>query len=172
MLFLKAAAVAPGVIVHELGHATFCHLAGVPIRRIMLFRIGSPAGFVTHALPPLLRQQVLIAFGPLLLNSAVGCLVMIAAWRVIGARVSWWWLPLAALLSWLGLSVLVESWPSSGDARALHQVTVRHLRSGNVGAVLALPVAWLLIAANWTRRVLGHWLYAAAFAWLARGLAL
>ncbi|MCC7106585.1 MAG: DUF3267 domain-containing protein [Chloroflexi bacterium] len=170
-MMLKAALVAPGVIVHEFAHATFCRLAGVPIRRMTLFRIGSPAGFVTHALPPLLRQQLLIASGPLFLNTSLGVLALVFAWRLATLPLTVWSGLSIPLLFWLGVSILLESWPSGGDAHALQRVAVAHARCANVLAVLVLPLAWLLLMVNLSRRLWGHWAYALAMVWLARSLA-
>lgn len=142
------------------------------MRQVTLFRLGTPAGFVTHAVPGLLRQQLLIASGPLLVNTAAGLVALTVAWRLMTPPHAWWSWPATVVLVWLGLSVLLEAWPSAGDARALCRVAAMQARGANPGVVLALPLAWALLGLNWTRQVRGHWLYAGALAWLARGLAL
>src|SRR6478736_4018077 len=70
-LALKVLAIAPGVAIHELGHVLLCRLSGVAVRRTVLFQVGTPAGFVTHAAPRLLRQHLAISSGPLLVSSAL-----------------------------------------------------------------------------------------------------
>ena len=50
---------------------------------------------------------------------AVGVLALLTAWRVSSGSAPWWALPVALALFWLGISLLLESWPSAGDARAL-----------------------------------------------------
>lgn len=154
-------AVAPGVAVHELGHLLLCRVSGVRVRQVVLFRIGSPAGFVAHAAPRLLRQHLAISSGPLLVSSSLATALFAAATRLAFARPAAWW-PAAALMAlWLGCSVALEAWPSSGDAQALGRSASAQLRQWNPGALVALPLAWLLLAANRSRRVGGHWLYAA-----------
>jgi hypothetical protein len=154
-------AVAPGVAVHELGHLLLCRLSGVPVRQVVLFRVGSPAGFVSHAAPRLLRQQVAIAGGPLLVSSFLAAALFAAAARLALAHPGPWW-PAGALVGlWLGWSIGVEAWPSTGDASALRRLAVQQLRRLNPAAMPALLLGWTLACANASRRFRGHWLYAA-----------
>src|SRR5712691_1194106 len=118
-LLLKAAAVAPGVAVHEMGHVLLCRLSGVPIRQVVLFRIGNPAGFVSHAAPRLLRQHLAIASGPLIVSSALALACFSSAVRLWLAQTAPQWPWLALIGFWLGWSIALEAWPSAGDARAL-----------------------------------------------------
>jgi hypothetical protein len=161
---LTILAVAPGVIVHELGHLLLCLLSGVAVRQVVLFRIGSPAGFVAHAAPRLLRQHLAISSGPLILASALALSLFVLVLRLISTRPGYWW-PLAALIGiWLGWSIALEAWPSSGDAAALRRSATLQLRQLNPGATLALPLAWLLLLVNAARRLRAHWLYAGLLA--------
>ena len=162
---------APGVVVHELGHLLLCRLSGVPVRRVVLFRIGSPAGFVAHAAPRLLRQHLAISSGPLLVSSAVATGLLALAVHLVRAQPTAWWPGGVLLASWLGWSVALEAWPSGGDAQALRRTAAAQLRQWNPGALLALPLSWLLLAANGSRRLGGHWLYAALLAATAWRLA-
>lgn len=151
---------APGVAVHELGHLLLCRISGVAVRQVVLFRIGSPAGFVAHAAPRLLRQHLAISSGPLLVSSALATALFVAATRLAFGRPAPWW-PAGALVAlWLGCSVALEAWPSNGDAQALSRSAAAQLKQWNPGALVALPFAWLLLAANRSRRLGGHWLYA------------
>jgi hypothetical protein len=158
---------APGVAIHELGHVLLCRLSGVAVRQVVLFRIGSPAGFVTHAAPRLLRQHLAISSGPLLVSSSLATTLFALAIRLVLERPGWWWAPASVLALWLGCSTAIEAWPSSGDARALRRSASVQLRQLNPGALLALPLSWGLLAANVTRRFGGHWVYAALLAVLA-----
>lgn len=163
-VMLKALAVAPGVAVHELGHLALCRLSGVPVRQVVLFRVGTPAGFVSHAAPRLLRQHLAIASGPLVVSSALALACFAFGVHLWVGRPGLLW-PLALLLAlWLGWSIALEAWPSAGDARALRQSATGQLRQCNPGALLALPLAWILLGLNLTRRLGGHWLYAALLA--------
>jgi hypothetical protein len=168
---LTILAVAPGVVVHELGHLLLCVLSGVRVRQVVLFRVGSPAGFVAHATPRLLRQHVAISSGPLILASVCALSLFVVVLRAIVTRPGPWW-PLVALLGiWLGWSIALEAWPSSGDAAALRRSATAQLREMNPGATLALPLAWMLLVVNASRRLRGHWLYAGLLALAAYRLA-
>lgn len=157
-------ALAPGVIVHELGHVLLCRLSGVAVRQVVLFQVGNPAGFVTHAAPRLLRQALAISSGPLLVNTLLALALFGTAARLLVVRPSPWW-PVGVVLGvWLGLSCALEAWPSRGDAQALRRSAVANLRQIHVLALPALLLAWLLLAVDASRRVGGHWLYAAALA--------
>jgi hypothetical protein len=142
----------------------------VAVRRIVLFQIGTPAGFVTHAAPRLLRQHLAIASGPLLLSSLLATGLFALAARLLLARPAPWW-PLGLGLGlWLGWSIALEAWPSVGDARALQRSATAQLRQLNLAAPLALLLAWALLAANASRRLGGHWLYAGVLALAAMRL--
>jgi hypothetical protein len=162
--------VAPGVAVHELGHWLLCQVSGVAVRQVVLFRVGSPAGFVTHAAPRLLRQHLAIASGPLFISTILAAILFQQAGHLALLRSTPWWPLLALLTAWLGWSIALESWPSTGDAQALRRSAAAHLRRLNLAALLALPLAWLLLGANCSRRLGGHWLYAGLVA--AVGLSL
>lgn len=163
-MILKVLVVAPGVVVHELGHLLLCRLSGVEVRQVVLFRIGSPAGFVAHATPRLLRQHLAISSGPLVVSSTLALLLFCLVGKLSSLRPGPWW-PAAALLGlWLGWSIALEAWPSCGDAQALRRSAARQLRAWHVGAGLAWAVACFLLAVNAARRVRGHWLYAALLA--------
>lgn len=158
---LRILLVAPGVAVHELGHWLLCQLSGVAVRQVVLFRIGSPAGFVTHAAPRLLRQQLAIASGPLFLSTLLALSLFQLAARLALLRPTPWWLALGAVVAWLGWSIALEAWPSTADAQALARTARAHLRQFNAAALVALPLAWLLLGACASRRLGGHWMYAA-----------
>jgi hypothetical protein len=160
-LTLRILLVAPGVAVHELGHWLLCQLSGVAVRQVVLFRIGSPAGFVTHAAPRLLRQQLAIASGPLFLSTLLALSLFQLAARLVLLRPTPWGPTLGAVVAWLGWSIALEAWPSTADAQALARTARVHLRQFNVAALMALPLAWLLLGTCASRRLGGHWMYAA-----------
>lgn len=168
---LKALVVAPGVVVHELGHILLCRLSGVQVRDFVLFRIGSPAGYVSHAPPRLLRQNLAISSGPLLVSSVVAAALFVLAARLSLTRPVPWWLAGVLVSGWLGWSIALEAWPSAGDAVALHRSAATHIRGLNPAAFFGLLLAWTLQAANASRRVGGHWLYAGLLAAAAAQLA-
>lgn len=148
------------MVVHELGHVLLCHLSGVAVRQVVLFQLGNPAGFVTHAAPRLLRQHVAISSGPLLLSSVLAALLFAIVARLLQTRPLPWW-PLGVSVGiWLGWSIALEAWPSTADAAALRRSASAQLRQLQPAALLALLLSWLLSATSASRRLGGHWLYA------------
>jgi hypothetical protein len=137
----------------------------------VLFRIGSPAGFVTHAAPRLLRQHLAISSGPVLLSTVLAWALFVGAVRFGLKQPGPWWPAAALLCAWLGWSVALEAWPSLTDAAALRRSATQQLKALNPGALVALPIAWLLLLLQASRRLGGHWLYTAALAIAALRLA-
>lgn len=109
----------PGVIVHELGHVIFCRLFGVPVAEVCLFRFGNPAGYVLHAEPENAVQHLFIAFGPFFANTVLGALA--AAPVTIPLRDFHSLQPWQYGLLWLGISIAMHAFPSTGDAASLWQ---------------------------------------------------
>lgn len=108
----------PGVIVHEIAHQLFCRWFRVAIFDVCYFRFGNPAGYVIHEHPRKPLQNVLIAVGPFLINTILGA--VIAAPAVIpihfeGAG------PIDWVLGWLGFSIAMHAFPSTGDANSMLQ---------------------------------------------------
>lgn len=114
----------PGVIVHELAHQLFCRWLGVAVLDVCYFRFGNPAGYVVHEPPRTPLQSVLIGVGPFLVNSILGVLIAVPAAIpvfVLGARES----PLHKLMLWLGISIAMYAFPSTGDAAVIWQALWR-----------------------------------------------
>jgi hypothetical protein len=113
----------PGVIVHELAHATMCKLCGVRIHEICYFQlirgdVGS-VGYVLHDRPKHFWQQVLISFAPLAINTLAGAVIAMPSAMAVtafweGSAVDW-------VLMWLGVSIAMHSFPSTGDAASIWQ---------------------------------------------------
>jgi hypothetical protein len=115
--FLIALVTFPGVIVHELAHQFFCRLQGVAIFKVCYFRLGNPSGFVLHEIPKHPHQSILIGLGPFLVNSIFGALIAFpAALSVIRFSTGD---PLDHFLVWLGVSIAMHAFPSTGDAKSM-----------------------------------------------------
>ncbi|HAM70599.1 MAG TPA: hypothetical protein DCM86_03035 [Verrucomicrobiales bacterium] len=109
----------PGVIVHEFGHQVLCRLTGTAVREVCYFRFGNPAGYVLHERPTSIWKQMLIGFGPLMVNSSAGFFLGLVATR--HARDLDHPGVLGGILIWLAISVAMHSFPSTGDAKSLWQ---------------------------------------------------
>ena len=104
----------PGVIVHELAHQLVCTLVGVRVQKVCYFRFGNPAGYVVHDSPGTVVGHILIGIGPFIVNSVVG-LVLGLSFKLGLFHGGW---PAYAIV-WLGVSIAMHSFPSTGDAKSI-----------------------------------------------------
>lgn len=107
----------PGVIVHEMAHQFFCRLAGVAVFHVCYFRFGNPAGYVKHEVPQRLWQHVLICVAPFFVNTLLGALIALPAAIPVmtfdaGSTLNY-------VLIWLGVSIAMHAFPSTGDGAAM-----------------------------------------------------
>lgn len=105
----------PGVIVHEAAHRFFCDLTGVPVYAACYFRFGNPAGYVVHGPVDSLGKSLLIAVGPLLLNSLLCIAITFPAvfpLHVLDVENAD---PVFFVLQWVGISIGAHAFPSNVD---------------------------------------------------------
>ncbi|MFC5456958.1 DUF3267 domain-containing protein [Prosthecobacter fluviatilis] len=107
----------PGVIVHEAAHQLMCRLTNTPVLNVCYFQTGTPAGFVVHDKPSSGWRHFFIAVAPFLINSVIGCLICLPVALALAAGASLE--PVDFLLGWLGVSVGMHAFPSTGDASSL-----------------------------------------------------
>lgn len=107
----------PGVIVHEIAHQLFCRLFRLAVFEVCYFRVGNPAGYVVHEIPRKTYQQILIGVGPFFVNTVLGAIIAApAALPVIKFGTG---NVLDYFLIWLGVSIVMHSFPSIGDAKSI-----------------------------------------------------
>jgi hypothetical protein len=139
--FLIALATFPGVIVHEMAHQLFCRWFRVPIFDVCYFRVGNPSGYVIHENPRKASQQIWIGVGPFLVNTIVGALVAFpGAIPMLKFDVGQ---PVDLLFIWLGISIAMHAFPSTGDAKSIW----RGIASREVplpAKLIAIPVVSLI----------------------------
>ncbi len=131
----------PGVIVHEMAHQLFCRWQRVAVFDVCYFRIGNPAGYVIHERPRTAWQNLLIAIGPFFVNTILGALIALpGAIPVLkfgtGDLLDYFFI-------WLGVSIAMHSFPSTGDARSIRQ----SLGSAQVSwpaRIVATPIVGLI----------------------------
>jgi hypothetical protein len=109
----------PGVIVHEIAHQLFCRLFRVAVLNVCYFRVGNPAGYVVHEHPKKASQHLWIGIGPFFLNTILGALIALpGAIPVLqfesGTILDWFFV-------WLGVSIAMHAFPSTGDAKSIWQ---------------------------------------------------
>ena len=117
--FLIAWVTFPGVVVHELAHAMFCRLFGLPIYEICYFQLstgrGQPAGYVVHGRASRAGQDLMVSIGPFFVNTILGAVIAApsATAFALGSPDG-----LDLFLLWLGVSIAMHAFPSMGDARS------------------------------------------------------
>jgi hypothetical protein len=134
----------PGVIVHEMAHQLFCRLCRVSVMKVCYFRFGNPAGYVIHERPRNPMHQVLIGVGPFIVNfvnSVVGALIAAPATIPVlkfktGGITDY-------ILIWLGISIAMHSFPSTGDAKSIWKSLVSK-QSPIFLRVIAVPIVGLI----------------------------
>lgn len=149
---------APGVMVHELGHALFCVLSGIKIHKIKLFRFGNPAGYVVHDEPNNFIASLLVTFGPLVVNSLTALLLFA---RTTLEHFTWQ----TVLLAWLGAAIGLHAIPSDGDAKTLLSTTNRRIWR-NPFVVIGYPFVLLLSILNLFKRLHIDFIYMLVLLWL------
>jgi len=107
----------PGVIVHESAHQLFCRFCRVAIFDVCYLRFENPVGYVIHEPPSKPFHHLLIGIGPFFLNSVVGLLIafpaVIPVLRFDSGNL------LDYFLIWLGVSISMHAFPSTGDAKSI-----------------------------------------------------
>lgn len=116
---LVSLATFPGVIVHEIAHQFFCRIFGIAVIDVCYFQFDNPAGYVKHEPAKHAWQHLIIGIGPFLINSIVGALIALPATIPVfkfGAASFFDY-----FLIWLGISIAMHAFPSTGDAANIWQ---------------------------------------------------
>jgi hypothetical protein len=139
----------PGVIVHEAGHFLFCRIFKLAILDVCFFRVGNPAGYVTHERTERFVPAFFVAMGPFVTNTVL-CIVFCSA-----AFLPVWELevvdPLAYFFYWLGLSIGMHAFPSTEDLTSLWHLAPSAARRGNPLALISFPLVAVLYVLNFLR---------------------
>lgn len=131
----------PGVIVHELAHQLFCRLYKVPVLKVVYFRFGNPAGYVLHEVPAKKWQSIMISIGPFFLNTIVGALI---AFPTVWPGFNFTNTPfIEYLLIYLGVSIAMHAFPSTGDANSIWQ-TLKDKDTNLLVKVAGYPIVGLI----------------------------
>ncbi len=141
--FIIALLTFPGVIVHELAHQLFCRWMRVAVFNVCYYRIGNPSGYVIHETPRTNLQHVMIGIGPFFVNTVIGgAIAFPSALSVIqfhsGSILDY-------ILVWLGVSIAMHAFPSTGDAKSIWAgLTGRESRTWQ--RVVFAPIVGLIYA--------------------------
>lgn len=123
--FLIAALTFPGVIVHEFAHQLFCRLFRVPVYDVVYFQMKNPSGYVAHEPTEKPLASFMISVGPFIVNTLLGMLVVFPA-AIELFRFEVYQNILVLLLGWLGISILMHAFPSTGDAKVMVQSILKN----------------------------------------------
>lgn len=134
----------PGVAVHELAHQICCRICKIPVYDVKYFRIGNPCGYVVHEPTDNPWKNLLTGVGPFLFNTIIGMLVTLPAYvRVLGLSsetTNFFYL----ILYWLGISILMHSFPSTGDAKSLITSVLKNENVNILAKIVTAPVIGLI----------------------------
>jgi hypothetical protein len=141
----------PGVIVHEAAHLFFCKLFKLQVYDVCFFRFGNPAGYVLHEKTENFTAIFFVSMGPFVGNTLLCVLFCSAAFLPV------WELkvtdPFAYFFYWLGLSIGMHAFPSTGDLSNLWEIAPGRAKQGNVLAIVSLPLVAILYVLNLARVV-------------------
>lgn len=136
--FIITLATFPGVIVHEAAHQLMCRFTGTPVLKVCYFQTGNPAGYVIHDEPSSGWKHFVISVAPFLLNSIVGLLICLpVALAHEGMSI------VNLLLGWVGFSVAMHAFPSTGDANSLW-AAIRKPTASWLLRIIAFPVVFVI----------------------------
>jgi hypothetical protein len=108
----------PGIIVHEMAHQLFCRFLGIPVFNVCYFRIArGSAGYVLYEPPRSPWKSLLVGIGPFFINTVVGAIL--ASPAVISVFIFDHPDLLNGFLIWLGFSIAMHAFPSTGDAATI-----------------------------------------------------
>jgi hypothetical protein len=144
----------PGIVVHELAHKLLCDFAHVPVHKVCYFRLGNPSGYVKHEQTNSYGKALLIDTAPFLINTLIAVILYSIAIIIPQS-------PITYILYWLGISIAMHSFPSSGDADNLWNQSKSSWKK-NPLALLGFPIVGLIKLAALLSRVWFDLLYAIA----------
>ncbi|MFT9497972.1 hypothetical protein [Anaerosolibacter sp.] len=131
----------PGVIVHEFAHYLFCKLTNTFVYEICFFRFGNPSGYVIHDKPKDGKKTLIISIGPFLVNTILGMLItMYSALAIIKFNAG---TVLDFIILWLGVSIAMHSFPSTGDAKSI-MAAVKSEETSLMLKILCYPIVGLI----------------------------
>jgi len=131
----------PGVVVHELAHQLFCRWCKVPVFKVVYFQFENPVGYVLHEIPSSKWHSIIISIGPFIINTILGALIAFPAALPVFEFDNGG--PIDYLLIYLGVSIAMHAFPSTGDANAIWE----HVKDKNTSVwvkLLGYPIVGLI----------------------------
>lgn len=128
----------PGVIIHELAHQLFCMICGLEVYEVKYFQMKNPSGYVLHESSEQPGKVFLTCMGPFVINTILGVIILLPASIELLAFIDYS-NPLNLILGWLGISILMHSFPSTGDAKVMVARILKNPDVSILWKVLAAP---------------------------------
>ncbi|MGF7145803.1 hypothetical protein HNQ56_004247 [Anaerotaenia torta] len=141
--FLISIVTFPGVIIHELAHQLFCYLCGLEVYEVKYFQFKNPSGYVIHQASDQPGKVFLTSMGPFFVNTVIGLFIILPASIEVVAFKEYNNI-LNLVLAWLGFSILMHSFPSTGDAKVMVDHILRNKEIGLLTKILAAPFIGLV----------------------------
>lgn len=158
--FLISLVTFPGVVVHELAHQIFCRIFRIPVYKVVYFQMENPSGYVSHEAVEHPFKVFMISVGPFFINTILGMLIVLPASIELftfgdGRHL---------VLAWLGISILMHAFPSTGDARVMVNQILKNPDVGIVTKYAAAPFIGLIYLGAWGSMLWLDLIYAIAMA--------
>lgn len=148
--FLISVITFPGVAVHELAHQICCRICRIPVYEVKYFRLQNPCGYVLHEPTANPWKNLITGLGPFFVNTIAGMIITLPAYFSLwgagryygtgfgGMKVIYY------LLYWLGLSILMHAFPSTGDAKSMVQSILKNKEVNIFAKIVAAPFIGLI----------------------------
>ncbi len=133
----------PGVILHEASHLLACKLCKIKVHKVCYFRFGNPAGYVIHEQTSNSGQQIFISIAPFLFSTFIG----IALGLFVIANLNPDMTIVQILVGWLGVSIAMHAFPSTGDAKSLWK-TVWKRKTNVLLKICSIPLVSVIYLIN------------------------
>lgn len=140
----------PGVAVHELAHQICCRICRIPVYEVKYFQIKNPCGYVLHEAASNPWKNLITSLGPFFVNTILGMLITLPAYanvfdyNYVGGPLGIYVNLASYLLYWLGVSILMHAFPSTGDARALVESVLKNKEVGLLAKIVTAPFIGLI----------------------------
>lgn len=148
--FVISAVTFPGVAVHELSHQVFCRICRIPVYEVKYFQLKNPCGYVLHEATSDPWKNLATGLGPFFINTILGILITLPAYaNVFGYNSADGTLGMlvkliSLFLYWLGVSILMHAFPSTGDAKALVQSVLKNKEVSFFAKIVTAPFIGLI----------------------------
>lgn len=148
--FLVSFLTFPGVMMHELGHQLACWICKICVFKVKYFQFDTKTGgYVQHEKTDNPWKSLLITYGPFILNTLLGIILVFPValmwtYQSFGAVLPIWVKLVCYALAYLGVSCLANAFPSSGDAGVLFTSVVKNKAIPIVIRVIVAPFVGII----------------------------